>query len=252
MVHKKNMKKLLKKESKNTKSNGISDNYHHGKLKETLIKSALKFLKTQSPNEISLRELARDAGVSGTAPYRHFKDKNELLAAISQQGFDLMSQYLMEAMSKAGQDPLKMLYDCGLAYFKMAFENTQHFKLMVNSDVVPCADYPDLQLASGKSFLIVTKMVEFCQSKGLIGKGNSMTMALHCWSVVHGFTALYVEKHLDWMGVTPENAEKALQSLISQFLIGAEKPLSDYGFKPFETPESLKIKTIIDQLANEK
>lgn len=93
-------------------------------------------------------------------------------------------------------------------------------------------------------------MVEFGQSKGLIGEGNSMTKALHCWSVVHGFTALYVEKHLDWIGVSSENAEQALRSLMSQFLIGANKPLTDFGFTPFDTPESLEIKKIIDQLGN--
>lgn len=250
MIQKKSKKKASTKNSKLSKTKEVSDSYHHGQLKETLIRAALQILKTKSPNEISLRELAREAGVSGTAPYRHFKDKNELLAAISQQGFEIMSQHLLEAIEKAGQDPLKMLNDCGLAYFKMGFEHPQHFKLMVNSEIIPCKDYPELLMSSGKSFLLVKKMVEFCQSKGLLGPGDPMTKALHCWSVVNGFTALYAAEQLEWIGVTPENAENALRSLMSQFLMGTEKPLSDFGFRPFETPESMEIKKVLDQLSN--
>ena len=250
MIQKQSRVKSTKKLSKQPKNKEVSDSYHHGQLKEALLQTALKLLKIKSPNEISLRELARVAGVSGTAPYRHFKDKNELLAAISQQGFELMSKYMMEAMESAGQDPLKMFYNCGLAYFKMGLEHQQHFKLMVNSEIIPCKDYPELLQSSGKAFLLVKKMVEFCQSKGLLGKGDSNTKALHCWSVVNGFTALYAEERLDWIGVTSENAECAIKSLMSQFLIGTEKPLtsSDFGFKPFETVESLEIKKIMDQL----
>jgi AcrR family transcriptional regulator len=224
------------------------DTYHHGDLRTTLIETALKILKTQSPESISLRELARKAGVSQAAPYRHFKDKNELLAAISEQGFQLKCTYMKEAIERYADNPLEMYYAFGKAYFKMGKLHPQHFRLMVGSQIIPCEQYPKLLETAAKSYSLLVKMIKICQKAKIIGEGDPFHKALNCWCVVNGFTALYADNHLAWLGITQENADDALTSLLSQYLIGNSQDLekSAFGFKPFQTPESLQNKLILD------
>ncbi|MBI5847491.1 MAG: TetR/AcrR family transcriptional regulator [Nitrospirae bacterium] len=217
-----------------------ADNYHHGDLKAALLGTALKLLKKHSPAEISLRELARIAGVSQAAPYRHFKDKDDLLAELARQGFDMISQYMRETILKHKDDALNMYYGCGLAYFRMGLNHPQHFKLMFNSDVKPGDKYPALQTAASQTLALIRDMVVYCQKKKVFGEGEPLHIAFHCWSIVNGFTSLFADGRLEYVGVTAANAEEALKQLMSQFLIGAKRPLqeSHFGFKIFETSES--------------
>ena len=211
--------------------------YHHGDLRQTLIDAAIKMLTKSSPDSLSLRDLARQAGVSIAAPYRHFKDKRELLAAISAQGFELKHKYMCEEIKKSKNKPLDMYYACAISYFRMGLKHPQHFKLMFASEVMPSEEFPELLKSACKTFQLLRRMIEYCQNKGLIGSGNSVHKALNCWCVVNGFTSLYAEGRLAWLGVDDKNAESALKTLLSQYLVGNREPLSksDFGFIPLES-----------------
>lgn len=237
-------KKVKKTKGRAGKKPAKSVSYHHGALKATLIEAALKLLKTQSPETLSLRELARSAGVSQAAPYRHFKDKKELIAAIIEQGFDLKFKYMAKAIKDSDGDAKKMYFDTGLAYFKMGLNHPQHFKLLTSSEVVPSPEYPSLLIVASKTYLLLKEMIVYCQKKGVIGAGDPYHKALNCWCLVNGFTALYAEGRLRLIGVDEDNAEAALKTFFSQNLIGNDKSLakSDYGFKPFKTSDSTFLK----------
>ncbi len=221
--------------------------YHHGDLRSALIASAVKHLESKPVESISLRELARSAGVSLAAPYRHFKDKEALLAAISQEGFDLKRKYMEQAIKLAKGDVQKMYFGCGQAYFKMGMLHPQHFKLMVTSNVCPSEKYPELMESAGKTFALLTQVVKHCQDAGLMGAGDPFHHALNLWAVVNGFTSLYAEGRLEWTGVTQQNAEAALKTLLSQYLIGSAQALakSDSGFRPFISPKSAQRKEVL-------
>jgi AcrR family transcriptional regulator len=227
-----------------------SDSYHHGDLRATLLAAAIKMLKNKDANELSLRELAREAGVSIAAPYRHFKNKQELIAAIMTEGFELQSKYMRESAEENKNDILKMYYGCGLSYFKMGKSHPQHFKLMFGPELIPNEDYPELQLAACSTFALLKNMVIKCQEAKLIGEGDPYNKALNCWTMVHGFTVLYAEGRLNWLGVNKENSEKAFLTLMSQFLVGNQQPLakSDYGFSTFGTKESILNREMMDKL----
>jgi AcrR family transcriptional regulator len=222
-----------------------TDGYHHGDLKSSLIDSALRLLKTKGPESLSLRELAREAGVSQAAPYRHFKDKKELIAAIIEQGFEKKFQYMYAAIEALKEDPQEMYYACGLAYFRMGLKHPQHFKLMTSSEVIPGPEYPGLLEKASSTFILLREMIKYCQKKGIVGAGNPYHKAMNCWCVVNGFTALYAEGRLGFLGVTPENAEHGLRALLSQYLIGHAQPLETKNFKLFETPESKMMKEMM-------
>lgn len=232
---------MTQKKKKDLKKTNKSDGYHHGDLKATLLDCALRLIKSKGPESLSLRELAREAGVSQAAPYRHFKDKKELIAALIEQGFEKKYQYMKDAIEGSRGNYEEMYYACGLAYFRMGLKHTQHFKIMTSSEVNPSPDYPSLLQAASKTFILLREMIQFCQKKGVVGAGDASQKAMNCWCVVHGFTALYVEGRLGFLGVDPSNAETALKSLLSQYLLGQKTSLvqADFGFKTFTTPESI-------------
>lgn len=231
------MKKVQKNAPSGPKTSG---SYHHGDLKTALLEATVRFLKKRDPSEISLRELARIVGVSQAAPYRHFKDKDELLAEVARQGFAIISQDIQETIVKCKDDASEMFYQCGFAYFRMVLNHPQHFKLMFSSGVKPERKHAGLQIAAAQTLALIRDMVVFCQRHKVLGDGDPLHRALHCWSVVHGFATLYADGRLECIGVTADNAEKALMTLMSQQLIGASKSLqkSEHGFKMFSTEES--------------
>ena len=250
--------KAKKGKAKMRKAKMRKAEYHHGDLRKALIDAALKMLEKTPPSQLSMRELARSVNVSSAARFRHFKNKDELLAAISQQGFEIKKQFMLQAIEGAKGDPLQMYLGCGLAYFRMGLKYPQHFKLMMTSEVHPRQDKPDLALAAVKSFVVVRDMVESCQkknkNKALLGQGDSYQLALMCWSLVHGFTILYADERLGWLGVNEKNAETLLTVLLQQFLKGAITPLLkiEKEFALFNDHESKTYLDLMESLRGER
>lgn len=215
----------------------VAAQYHHGNLRETLIQGALKFLEKNPLENLSLKTIAARAGVSQAAPYRHFKNRNELLAAISQEGFELKFRYMLESYRKNVRNPIELFHGCAQAYFKMGLLHPQRFKLMLTSPVAPCAEYPELEKAAGLAFGLLKKTIERCQEARVIGPGDPYHKSMHYWALVNGFTTLYAEGRLGWLGVDEKNAPDALRILVEQFRVGHQAPLvPDSHFSLFRTP----------------
>lgn len=215
-----------------------SQTYHHGNLREALIRVAVRFLEKKSIDDLSLRKLAVAAGVSQAAPYRHFKDKEDLLAAISQQGFERQFQQMFAVFQQCQDDGLKLLHACARSYFQMGLEHPQHFRLMMSSRVCPTEEHPELQMAAFRSFALLKIIIERCQQLGAVGQGDPYHKALHCWIVVHGFTTLHVEDRLSWLGVSQDNANAALTVLVDQFRLGHQSNLGlSNRFTPLQGPD---------------
>ncbi|MCM0606991.1 MAG: TetR/AcrR family transcriptional regulator [Xanthomonadaceae bacterium] len=213
--------------------------YHHGNLRETLIQGALKFLEKNPLENLSLNTLAIRAGVSQAAPYRHFKNRNELLAAISQQGFEIKMKYMLEAFIKNRKKPKELLHGCAQSYFKMGLSHPQHFKLMLSSTVCPSPEYPELEKAAGLTFALLKKVIELLQKEGIVGPGDPYHKSMHCWAMVNGFTTLFVERRLNWLGVNDKNSQPALKIFINEYLAGTHSALApNANFKMFSSAEA--------------
>src|SRR5712691_4818265 len=100
--------------------------YHHGNLRPALVAEAVRVLAEGDAASLSLRELARRLGVSHAAPYRHFADKDALLAAIAQQGFELLAAEVEAAAAQHPDEPARQLADTGWAYVRFALRQPQH------------------------------------------------------------------------------------------------------------------------------
>jgi len=103
--------------------------YHHGDLRRALVDAARRILEADGPTALSLRAVAREAGVSPAAPYHHFKDKAELLDAVAMEGWDALGEAMAEAKAKAGPDAI-IVSELGVAYVCFARDNPALYRVM--------------------------------------------------------------------------------------------------------------------------
>jgi AcrR family transcriptional regulator len=141
-----------------------------------------------------LREVARRAGVSHNAPYRHFRNREELLATLAAEGFDRLT----DAMAKAAQSAsgsLDRLRSSGRGYVEFALRYPQHFAVMFEVPWRPEA-YPQTRAAGERAFGSLVHFVEACQAEGILPPGDAKPYALLAWSMVHGVAKLALSGRL--------------------------------------------------------
>jgi AcrR family transcriptional regulator len=213
-------------------------------LKDLLLKHALLHLKTKDARTLTLRGLARACNVSEAAPYRHFKSKEDLLAAVATQGFQYLGKYMHDALEKGEGNPEAQYFACGQAYLKMGLKHTEHLKLMFGPYVTPSEKFPELWIAAKTSFLTLTRIIKNCQDAGLIGSGDPFHRAMHSWMSVHGFTVLVVDHRCEWLSVSNNEASKAMKVFLNERLNGMRAPLdnSNFAISTPELPEEVLIK----------
>jgi AcrR family transcriptional regulator len=194
--------------------------YHHGDLRNALIKAGLQILRSDGAHKLSLRETARIAGVSQAAPYRHFTNKEALLAAIAQQGFMLFGERL-SAVTDASPDARELLGSISEAYARLAIEHKDHFRLMFNSvPPIEFKKYPELEQAARQLFEQFVRMVERCKQHKLIQANDPRHVALVLWSSFHGMTSLFVNTVLEFPSGGPELLGTTLRAMVRDLVDG--------------------------------
>ena len=169
--------------------------YHHGDLKNALIRAGIEILSREGIGSLSLRKVARRAGVSHSAPYAHFTDKQALVAAISTEGYRMIFERIQAAAAPFPGDPQRQLLEAAWAYLQFALEDPDHFRVSLSGAVEREKDHPDLVQASQEGFEAVLRIVQACQSHGLI-PGPADAVAVGVWSLVHGLASLLLEGQL--------------------------------------------------------
>ncbi len=169
--------------------------YHHGNLRDGLLRAAAELLDAGEP--LGLRAVARRAGVSQAAPYRHFADKDALLAAIVRQGMMALEAAMVEAMVP---DPLERLQSMGVAYVEFAVAHPGWFRLMFGYQVSANCDTP-----RGGGFVELRRAVAECVETGVI-QGDLESLTLMCWSLVHGLSHLMLDGQGKAAGIDVDQA----------------------------------------------
>jgi AcrR family transcriptional regulator len=170
--------------------------YHHGDLRRALIGAALQALERGRVEDVSLRALARKVGVSPRAPYRHFKTKEELLAAVAAEGFRLWVSFVSSRLEPVKHDPLERLRVAIEAYVLFAIEHPAAFRVMYAPYATVAEGAPELLEARGASHALMMKLIVAAQEAGVIRAGDPMQLALGMWSAMHGLSVLLVEGQL--------------------------------------------------------
>jgi len=170
--------------------------YHHGDLRSALLEAALEILNDHGPRALTIREVARKVGVSHTAPYRHFANKDDLIVAVVRQGFDLMSQAMAERKSAAEPDPLNQFAAAGMAYVDFALENPAYYRVMYSGDLLSSTGQHTLQHTSSETFKEVVRDITTCQELGIIRPGDPAMQALGLLSTIHGFVTMVIDNRV--------------------------------------------------------
>lgn len=193
--------------------------YHHGDLKNALIKAGVEILAKEGVSGLTLRKVALHAGVSHSAPYAHFPDKQSLIAAISTEGFIQLYTELEAAISPYSKNPKKQLLEGAKAYVRFAEENTDTFKIMFSGVLEKEKDYPSFVEISSKTFKLVVGVVQACQNAGVLPSAPADLMAVSVWGQVHGIVALALEGQISHTVLEKKNIENIVTFAIEQILI---------------------------------
>ena len=167
--------------------------YHHGDLKNALIRAGVEILAQEGTEGLSLRKVAQRVGVSHNAPYSHFPDKQSLIAAISTEGFYRLYDELDAAITSHPDDPKRQLQESAWAYAQFAIQNTETFKIMFSGVLEKEKDYPAFVEVSQKAFSRVVDVVRACQQAGVLRASAPEVMAVAVWGQIHGIISLMLE-----------------------------------------------------------
>jgi AcrR family transcriptional regulator len=175
---------------------GKRGRYHHGDLRRALLDAALAVLTEADARALTLREVARRAGVTHAAPYRHFTDKEALLAAVAEEGFHTLSEAMRTAMAAASDDPAERLEALGVGYVQFALAHPAHFQVMFGPELGWDEEACTLHEAADGCFALLVESVRAGQSRGMLRGEEPLPLALLCWSTVHGLATLLVNGNL--------------------------------------------------------
>ena len=169
--------------------------YHHGDLRRALVEEALRTIHTAGVEHLTLRGIGEKLGVSRTALYRHFSDKQALLAGVGREGFRMLRLALMQAWEEQGKG--RQGFDAmGAAYVQFAVAHPSHYRVMFGRFLESCAkDAEFIQEATAAFQVLVDSLVEQ-QRSGLIRRDDPVLLARFIWSVVHGISMLVIDGQL--------------------------------------------------------
>jgi AcrR family transcriptional regulator len=189
--------------------------YHHGNLRQALIDAALGLIGEKGAAGVSFAEAARRAGVSPAAPYRHFRDREDLLAEAARLGFERFADRLEAAWAGGRPTPLRALEAMGRAYLAFAREETAYFAAMFEGGCAP--DDPALSASGARAFEALRRAcAALADQAPPEARPPAHMMALHVWALSHGVAALFGRG----AGRSPIEADELLEAGVAVYLRG--------------------------------
>ncbi len=165
--------------------------YHHGNLKEALLRAALELIAQKGPAGFTFAEAARWAGVSPAAPYRHFRDRDELIASIALRGFKQFEAALTRAWDDGRPDVFVAFDRLGKAYLEFARMEPAYYSAMFEAGI-PLATNPELREAGDRAFAVLRTVAEkLCAQTPARTRPPALMVALHIWAMSHGIASLF-------------------------------------------------------------
>ena len=208
--------------------------YHHGDLKEALLAAAFRVLDAESLRAVTLRRLAREAGVSHAAPYHHFPDLDALLAGVAARGFDVLREEMSERSAGEEAGPLGRLQAAGATYVTFAVTRPELFRLMFSGRWRDLSGHPGLREAERRAFEALQAMIVGARGRR---EGDAQVVAAAAraaWAMVHGIAMLLVDGRIDTPpGMGPvEAAEQLTREVTAVLGTGLRSLSSSRGWRP--------------------
>jgi len=199
--------------------------YHHGNLKEALVRAALALIAEKGPAGFTFADAARWAGVSPAAPYRHYRDRDELLADVARRGFEQFEQRLADAWNDGKPAPKLAFERLGKAYLAFARSEPSYYSAMFEAGI-PADASPELRAAGDRAFAVVRRACEAITETFPPGqRPPALMMALHIWAMSHGIASLFARGDGAQRSL-PMPAEDLLEAAVLVYLSGLGSPAS--------------------------
>lgn len=193
--------------------------------REKILETALVLLEKKGAHELSLREIARKAKLSTMAPYKHFKDKKELIAVLCEDGFKHLSEDF-KSVERKYLDPAQRFRMMSDAYADFVFKRPALSKLMFGGfiDTKELGNYPEVKCAGDECYDHLIQMIEYGQHHGFLKVGPVDAIAAIIWSTIHGFSMLWMEKNFEENpGDQTEELKGQLLDMMSHILVNGLK-----------------------------
>lgn len=195
------------------------DGYHHGDLRRVLVETARAAL-IEGVSTLSLRAVARRAGVSHASAYYHFKDKTALLAAVAISAFEDLTAATEEAYNREDVSALGRLKVLAQAYVRFALEHPQEFRLMFLPELRSDAVRTEVEQAGRAGYERMVALVAQLQREGRIAKGDPEEVAISAWAMMHGLATLMIDGPLYRNARTAEGREMLVANAVEHLLSG--------------------------------
>ena len=194
--------------------------YHHGNLRQALVEAALLLIAEKGPTGFTLSEAAKAADVTPAAVYRHFAGREDLLAEVARQGYDIFAA-LMEFAYNGGKPTALAAFEAtGRAYLAFARKYPGHYMAMFEAGL-SLNDYPDLALVAGKARGVLERAAESLSEHMPPGKRPPATMfSAHIWAMSHGVVELFMRGSANGRAPSPFPPEDLLETGIGIYLRG--------------------------------
>ena len=209
------------------------DSYHHGDLRETLLTACLRLIETEGIGTVSLRRVAREAGVSPGAPYHHFADRAALLGALAGRGFALLAADLT-AVRESTDDPVTALTGITDAYVAFAIDHPAYFRLMFRPELSQPEKDAGAAEAGEAAFAALADTVADCVRVGALPADSTGVLTIAVWSLGHGIASLWLDGQLDKRSADLHTSARSVATqvsrLITTLLAGDRKKEPAAGF----------------------
>ena len=206
------------------KANG-REGYHHGNLREALVQAALALIAERGIAGFAIAELARAVGVSAAAPYRHFRDRDAVLAEVARRGFEELETELSRALDGGRADPVVALQRCAQAHLAFAAQEAAVYSAMFEPHY-PAVIYPELSKARDGAYAVLRRAAEAACDRSLApSRPPPMMVALHVWSLTHGIASLFLSHDGETRSRLPMPPEELLEAGLLIYLQSLEMPV---------------------------
>ena len=190
--------------------------YHHGDLRQSLLHAAVRTIDRQGVEALTLRAVGTTLGVSRTALYRHFADKETLLAAVAAEGFRTLRSALLDAWDTAGRG-LAGFRAMGHAYVTFGVTHPAHYRVMFGGYLTGAAKGSDVSEAGAAAFMALQDALVELQGQGLIRRDAPMLQARYVWGTVHGVAMLLIAGKL---GPPPADSDRLRAYTVDRLIAG--------------------------------
>lgn len=198
--------------------------YHHGDLRQALVSSGLELIEKEGTEALSVREVARRAGVSSAAPFRHFPSRTALMTAIAEEAMRRFHAEFAKAQEKAPKDdPLARFRAIGIAYLRWAFRNPTHFQILSDRTLFDFEGATELRRRDEEIRSAMEEAVKTAIDKGQLRSADARLLHLTGRALVYGLSRMQVDGHMPRWGIGENEAQKMAEAALDLFAAGLKR-----------------------------